>query len=169
MTLAGKTAFLDAIANGKGFIGIHSAADTFHTGETAETNTGQVRSWRYRNLGDKADPYIRMLGAEFIVHGMQQVATVKVIDPKIPGFRIGGSEFSRKDEWYSLTDFFPRFARSPCSRHQHDGRPRGSRRKSQSSRQLETLSSPTLSVHLGTNAWKRPCILHIDGTWRQRP
>lgn len=105
MTEGGKAAFLDAVASGKGFIGIHSAADTFHTGETAETNTGQVRSWRYRNLGDKADPYTRMLGAEFIIHGMQQVATLNVIDHKFPGFEALGSTLSRKDEWYSLTDF----------------------------------------------------------------
>ena len=105
MTVAGKAAFLEAIAGGKGFIGIHSAADTFHTGETAATNTGQARTWRYRNLGDKADPYTRMLGAEFIVHGMQQVATMRVVDPRFPGFSHLGDHFSRKDEWYSLTDF----------------------------------------------------------------
>ncbi len=105
MTPAGKQAFLDAIAGGKGFVGLHSAADTFHTGETAATNTGQVRSWRYRNLGDQADPYVRMLGAEFIVHGMQQTATLRVQDPAFPGFENAGASFSRKDEWYSLTDF----------------------------------------------------------------
>ena len=41
MTPAGKAAFLDAIAGGKGFVGLHSATDTFHTGETAETNTNR--------------------------------------------------------------------------------------------------------------------------------
>src|SRR5437867_8288065 len=34
MTAEGKTALLDAIKNGKGFVGIHSATDTFHTDET---------------------------------------------------------------------------------------------------------------------------------------
>jgi uncharacterized protein len=105
MTAAGKAAFLEAIRNGTGFVGIHSAADTFHTGETAETNTGVPRTWRYRNLGDKADPYTRMLGAEFIVHGMQQVAAMRVVDHRFPGFEALGEHFSRKDEWYSLTDF----------------------------------------------------------------
>ena len=105
MTAAGKAAFLEAIAQGKGFIGIHSAADTFHTGETAQTNTGQARTWRYRNAGDAADPYVRMLGAEFLVHGMQQPATLRVIDPRFPGFGGLGASFSRKDEWYSLADF----------------------------------------------------------------
>src|SRR5271154_4699059 len=36
MTPEGKAAFLDAIKKGKGFIGTHSASDTFHTGETGE-------------------------------------------------------------------------------------------------------------------------------------
>src|SRR5437763_600511 len=66
MTPAGKTAFLDAIKNGKGFVGVHSATDTFHTGETADTDTNRERTWRYRNLGEAADPYTRMIGAEFI-------------------------------------------------------------------------------------------------------
>jgi len=105
MTLAGKAAFLDAVRGGKGFIGIHSAADTFHTGETVDTDANQVRSWRYQNFGPKADPYTRMLGAGFIVHGFQQIATLRVADHAFPGF--GGLEgsISRKDEWYSLTDF----------------------------------------------------------------
>jgi type 1 glutamine amidotransferase len=105
MTPAGKDALLAAIAGGKGFIGIHSAADTFHSGETATTNTGGVRTGRYRNLGENADPYIRMLGGELIVHGMQQVATLQVVDHRFPGFTALGPEFSRKDEWYSMRDF----------------------------------------------------------------
>jgi type 1 glutamine amidotransferase len=105
MTAAGKQAFLDAIANGKGFIGVHSATDTFHTGETAETNTSQPRKWRYRNLGDKADPYTRMIGAEFIIHSVQQKATMRVADNKFPGFADRGEKFEIMDEWYSMTDF----------------------------------------------------------------
>lgn len=105
MTPEGKAAFLDAIFRGKGFIGIHSAADTFHTGETFQTNTHQVRSWRYRNLGPKADPYTRMLGAEFVVHGFEQQSTVRIVDHQFPGFENLGADFARKDEWYSFTDF----------------------------------------------------------------
>lgn len=48
MTAAGKQALLDAITGGKGFIGVHSAADTFHTGETVDTDTNRPRTWRYR-------------------------------------------------------------------------------------------------------------------------
>jgi type 1 glutamine amidotransferase len=107
MTPAGKAALLDAVAHGKGFVGLHSAADTFHTGENADTDTNQPRTWRYRSAGDKADPYIRMLGGELIVHGTQQLATAKVIDRKFPGFSGNGETLELQEEWYSLTDFSP--------------------------------------------------------------
>lgn len=107
MTAAGKQAFLDAIAGGKGFIGTHSAADTFHTDETAETNTNQPRTWRYQNRGDKADPYIRMIGGELIVHGTQQLGRVLVTDPKFPGFAKRGESFELIEEWYSMVNFAP--------------------------------------------------------------
>jgi type 1 glutamine amidotransferase len=105
MTPAGKQALLDAVAGGKGFVGIHAAADTFHTGETGNTNTSQQRTWRYKNFGASADPYTRMIGAGFILHGMQQNATVRVMDNRFPGFEALGASFTRKDEWYSLNDF----------------------------------------------------------------
>src|SRR5206468_1015409 len=107
MTRAGKQALLDAIRGGKGFIGTHSAADTFHTDETAETDTNRPRTWRYRNIGDKADPYTRMIGGELIVHGTQQVARAKVIDPKFPGFAHRGEALEMQEEWYSMTNFAP--------------------------------------------------------------
>jgi type 1 glutamine amidotransferase len=107
MTAEGKAALLEAIRNGKGFIGLHSAADTFHTGETADTNTNQPRTWRYRHHGQDADPYLRMLGGELIVHGTQQIARVTVINPRFPGFSGLGDRFEWMEEWYSLTDFAP--------------------------------------------------------------
>ena len=107
MTAAGKQAFLDAIAGGKGFIGTHSAADTFHTDETAETNTNQPRTWRYQNRGDKADPYIRMIGGELIIHGTQLIGRVIVTDPKFPGFAKRGGSFELLEEWYSMVNFAP--------------------------------------------------------------
>jgi type 1 glutamine amidotransferase len=99
----GKAALLDAIKSGKGFIGTHSASDTFHTlenkGETQEPLS------RYRNYGDKADPYIKMLGGEFIKHGAQQKSTMRVVDPKFPGLKSAGAGFEMHEEWYSLKDF----------------------------------------------------------------
>ncbi|HEU5079984.1 MAG TPA: ThuA domain-containing protein [Opitutaceae bacterium] len=103
--VAGKQALLDAVAHGKGFVGIHSASDTFHTGEPGGTNPKDI-SGRYKNDGDAADPYIKMLGGEFIKHGAQQVAKVKLIDPKFPG-AAGLDGWAVQEEWYSLKNFAP--------------------------------------------------------------
>lgn len=102
MTPAGKAAFLDAIKNGKGFVGTHSAADTFHTNEPEGTDT-KNRAPRYRTYGAAADPYVRMIGAEFIIHGQQQKSKMRVIDPKFPG--MSQEDFAWMEEWYSLKDF----------------------------------------------------------------
>ena len=100
MSMEGKQALFDYIRAGHGFIGTHSAADTFHTAN--EANKGRDR---YMNHGDKADDYVKCLGGEFIIHGAQQVATNKVIDPKFPGFEKTGDSFAFQEEWYSLKDF----------------------------------------------------------------
>ncbi len=102
MTPEGKQALFDYVRAGKGFIGTHSASDTFHTDN--EANKGPER---YLNHGEKADPYVRFLGAEFIIHGAQQPAKNTVIDPKFPGFESVGPEFNFPEEWYSLKDFTP--------------------------------------------------------------
>ena len=100
MTLAGKQALFDYIRSGKGFIGTHSASDTFHT-----DNESQKGPERYVNHYEKADPYVRFLGAEFIKHGAQQVAKNIIVDPKFPGFETLGTDFAFQEEWYSLKDF----------------------------------------------------------------
>jgi len=102
MSAEGKQALFDFVKSGKGFIGTHSASDTFHTNN--EANKGPDR---YLNHGEKADPYIRFLGGEFIKHGAQQEAKNTVIDPKFPGFEKVGPEFNYMEEWYSLKDFSP--------------------------------------------------------------
>jgi uncharacterized protein len=79
-----KKAFLDAIRDGKGFIGMHCATDTFHS------------------RGDEIDPYIEMIGGEFIVHGEQQKAKLDVTDLNFPGARSFGQSFELLDEWYAL-------------------------------------------------------------------
>lgn len=104
LTAAGKQALLEAIEGGKGFVGVHSCSDTFHTHESGGGNN-QQRSQRYKNYGDEADPFIKMLGGEFIRHGPQQVAKARVIDPAFPGFGELGSEINVREEWYSLKEF----------------------------------------------------------------
>ena len=95
MTKEGKKAFLEAIKNGKGYVGFHCAADTFHSpGDRGETQSA-----------DERDPYIDMLGGEFIVHGSQQSTTMTVVDAKFPGAGSLGPSFTMHEEWYSLKNF----------------------------------------------------------------
>jgi uncharacterized protein len=102
MTAAGKQALLDIVASGKGFVGTHSAADTFHTPANKENGPA-----RYEPEGDKADPYARMLGGSFIKHDAQQKAHQIVIDGKFPGMSAVPPDFGPHEEWYSLKNFAP--------------------------------------------------------------
>ncbi|MBL9143531.1 MAG: ThuA domain-containing protein [Verrucomicrobiaceae bacterium] len=100
MSQEGKQALFDFVKAGKGFVGTHSASDTFHT-----DNESVKGPERYVNHGEKADSYTRFIGSEFIIHGAQQVAKNTVIDPKFPGFETIGKDFAFMEEWYSLKDF----------------------------------------------------------------
>lgn len=100
MTLAGKAALLEAIKKGKGFVGIHAANDSFHVQPDPAD-----KSARFQSYGDKVDPFIAMLGGEFIRHGPQQVAKQTVVDPHFPGCEDLGSSFDSQDEWYTFKDF----------------------------------------------------------------
>ena len=105
MSAGGKLAFLEAIRNGKGFVGVHAAADTFHTQPDPPD-----RSNRFRNHGPgKVDPYVAMLGGEFIRHGAQQKARMIATDGsrRFPGFENVGPGFEMMEEWYSLKEFSP--------------------------------------------------------------
>ena len=93
MSAQGKEALLAAIRNGKGFLGVHSASDTFHS-----------KGSRYETQ-QQPDPYIAMLGGEFLSHGSQQEAHVKVVDATFPGLRGLGENFTVMEEWYSLKNF----------------------------------------------------------------
>jgi len=102
MSPEGKQALFDYVASGKGFIGTHSASDTFHTNNEAKKGPE-----RYRNFGEAADPYVQFIGGEFIKHGAQQVATMRVVDAKFPGLASHAAGFALQEEWYSLKDFRP--------------------------------------------------------------
>jgi hypothetical protein len=102
MTNEGKAALLKAIRHGKGFVGTHSATDTFHSPGDKEHGAA-----RFQGDGDKADPYIRMIGAEFIQHGKQQPSGLIVIDPKFPGMSAVPAGLRLTEEWYSLKNFAP--------------------------------------------------------------
>jgi len=105
MSAKGKQALLDAVHGGKGFVGVHAASDTFHT----PPDTPDLAN-RYIAHGEQQDPYLKMLGAEFIIHGREprlQDANLIVNDPKFPGLEGVTSPVSFNEEWYSLKDFTP--------------------------------------------------------------
>jgi len=92
MSAEGKAALMAAVAAGKGFLAVHNGSDTFHSAGPR---------WEDQAPAD-VDPYIAMLGGEFISHGEQQVARLRVIDKKFPGFGDLGDTMELKEEWYSL-------------------------------------------------------------------
>ncbi len=93
MTVRGKKRLLRTIARGKGFVGLHSATDSFHSKGPRDQNQTEV------------DPYIAMLGGEFIVHGAQQDALIRAASPKFPGVKQFGKSQKLKEEWYTLKNF----------------------------------------------------------------
>ncbi len=102
MTPEGKKAFLEAIHKGRGFIGTHSAADTFHSPNYHRPET------RYQDdPPGQRDPYITMLGGEFIIHGDQQHSRMIPADRRFPGMQGFPEDFKPLEEWYSLKNFAP--------------------------------------------------------------
>jgi type 1 glutamine amidotransferase len=103
MSPEGKKKLLEAIQKGMGFVGIHAAADTFHPQPDPPD-----RSNRYLAHGEQQDPYLKMLGGEFIIHGDNprlQDADLIVNDPNFPGLEGVQSPVKFNEEWYSLKDF----------------------------------------------------------------
>ncbi len=86
LPLPDKQAFLDWIKSGKGFIGMHSAADTFHG----------------------FDGYLEMLGAEFQRHPPQQVEVDCLNhDKECPACRHLGADWKVFDEIYLFKKYDP--------------------------------------------------------------
>ena len=94
ITPAGKRKLLEAIAAGKGFVGFHSASDSFHS------------SGPRNEIQTELDPYVAMLGGESVAYGPPQEASLLVLPP-FPGVtRICLAEgISFTDEWYALKNF----------------------------------------------------------------
>jgi hypothetical protein len=77
---AQQAALTQYIANGGGFVGVHSASDTEH-------------GWPW---------YIGLVGAEFREHTPIEPGTVDVVDPKTPSTLHLPARWSRVDEWYTF-------------------------------------------------------------------
>jgi hypothetical protein len=100
MSKEGKAAFLDMVKEGKlGFAAFHCGSDTFHSPGTVKGKPNFIRD-------PELDPYIQMLGGEFVIHGKHQPGTLQVTDPKFPGAPEKELHYDL-EEWYSLKNFDP--------------------------------------------------------------
>jgi uncharacterized protein len=84
LPIPNRQALLDYVASGKGFVGSHCATDTFHGWE----ENGKL-------------PYIDMIGAEFLTHHAQELASVRVKNPSFAACtHFPAESFQINDEWY---------------------------------------------------------------------
>lgn len=83
MTEEEKKAFIDFVRSGHGFVGVHSATDTFY-------------QW---------EDYMKLIGAYFNDHPWHQQVTVEVADPSSPLVSFLGKSFQVNDEIYQMSDF----------------------------------------------------------------
>jgi type 1 glutamine amidotransferase len=83
LPLADKDAFANFMKAGHGFVGVHSATDTFY-------------QW---------EPFNKIIGGYFNGHPWHQLVTIDVADPssKLVGFL--GKSFQVNDEIYQVSDF----------------------------------------------------------------
>ncbi len=134
MSAQGKKNFLDAIHAGKGRWK-PLRLDTFHSPGDRTKASAEI------------DPYIQMIGGEFIRHGRQQNATMTVTDPKFPGVDKAGAKFDLHEEWYSLKNFALDMHVILVQE-----------TKGMQGRRLRTT---TLSSDLGSKTWRRPRLLYF--------
>ncbi len=80
-----QSAFEHYIQSGKGFVGVHAAADTEY-------------GWPW---------YGKLVGAYFLKHPEQQMATLNIIDRKSIATKHLPETWARKDEWYNYKDISP--------------------------------------------------------------
>ncbi|MBV9563200.1 MAG: ThuA domain-containing protein [Bradyrhizobium sp.] len=78
-----KTALLDFVRAGRGFLGVHSATDTFY-------------GW---------PDYLDLIGGAFNSHPWHQPVTIEVADTADPLVSFLGNSFQLNDEIYQISDF----------------------------------------------------------------
>ncbi len=89
LPLPDKQAFVDWVASGKGFIGVHAATDTFH------------KSGRFQGF----PPYVAMIGGAFRTHGPQVTVECKTDDPKHAACAGLPATWTVFDEIYEFKDY----------------------------------------------------------------
>lgn len=83
MSDAQKRALLDFVRSGRGFLGVHSATDTFYT-------------W---------PDYLDLVGGYFNGHPWHQAVKIEVVDPGDPLVAFLGNSLQVEDEIYQISDF----------------------------------------------------------------
>ena len=83
MSHAQKAALLNFVRSGRGFLGVHSATDTFYT-------------W---------PDYLDLVGGYFNGHPWHQAVTIEVVDPGDPLVAFLGNSLQVEDEIYQISDF----------------------------------------------------------------
>ena len=98
-TVKGYENLLRAIRRGTGFLGIHSATDTWQC-------SGEL--WENQPIADRTE-YIKMIGGDFITHGSIQEATLTVTEPvQLPSLKgFANRQIRFRDEWYTMKNFNP--------------------------------------------------------------
>ena len=95
----GQKNLFAAIRSGTGFLGIHSATDTWQC-------AGEL--WKNQPVAERTE-YIKMIGGDFITHGEIQEATLRMTEPiELPTLKaLGGKSLKFTDEWYTMKNFNP--------------------------------------------------------------
>jgi type 1 glutamine amidotransferase len=83
MSDAQRAALLNFVRSGGGFLGVHSATDTFYT-------------W---------PDYLELVGGYFNGHPWHQAVIIKVVDPLDPLVAFLGTSLQFEDEIYQISDF----------------------------------------------------------------
>jgi len=97
MTLEGKKAFLDAVSNGKGFIGCNTANYTFTEPVSPGEQNDDSTRWRYT----------RMIGAGYMGHNDVQKGHFTYLDRKFPGMENVPANYEPVDQWYAFNRITP--------------------------------------------------------------
>lgn len=93
----GEANLFKAIRSGTGFLGIHSATDTWQC-------AGEL--WKNQPVAERTE-YIKMVGGDFITHGEIQKAALTVTEPvELPTLKaLGDKRLTFTEEWYTMKNF----------------------------------------------------------------
>lgn len=90
MSEAGLKKMIDAVKDGKGFVGIHAATDSH---------------CKLKNEAGE-DLYTAFIGARFASHGPMQFASVVVTEPvELPWLKETGKKITNFEEWYAMRNY----------------------------------------------------------------